>query len=261
MYTYTFIIPHKNIPSLLKRCLDSIPSRPDIEIIVIDDNSNEESIKELKKLSRKELQIIYTTEDKGAGFARNVGLRNAEGEWIVFADADDVFEPGFNTILDLLLKDSISDIVNFDITSRYSETNEPNSEIDDYHCSKKEYINNPQAFRYITQVPWGKAIRNSFIKKNNLFFEEVKYGNDVRFATLCDYYSQYRQIIPILGYCWMRRKDSLWGQRSLEWAETRLNVYINTGKLMRKLGESEYGEKLIDGSVLLLKEIKKHSYI
>ena len=37
---YSIIIPHKNIPALLQRCLDSIPSREDIQIIVVDDNSS-----------------------------------------------------------------------------------------------------------------------------------------------------------------------------------------------------------------------------
>ena len=37
---YSIIIPHRNIPLLLRRCLDSIPRRMDIQIIVVDDNSD-----------------------------------------------------------------------------------------------------------------------------------------------------------------------------------------------------------------------------
>ena len=37
---FTFIIPHKNIPSLLQRCIDSIPQREDVHIVVVDDNSD-----------------------------------------------------------------------------------------------------------------------------------------------------------------------------------------------------------------------------
>ena len=39
-YTYTIIIPHKNIPLLLQRCLDSVPLRNDVQIIVVDDGSS-----------------------------------------------------------------------------------------------------------------------------------------------------------------------------------------------------------------------------
>ena len=40
MTNYSFVIPHHNSPTLLNRCLDSIPQREDIEIIVVDDNSD-----------------------------------------------------------------------------------------------------------------------------------------------------------------------------------------------------------------------------
>jgi glycosyltransferase involved in cell wall biosynthesis len=40
VFYYSVIIPHKNIPKLLQRCLDSIPQREDIQIIIIDDNSD-----------------------------------------------------------------------------------------------------------------------------------------------------------------------------------------------------------------------------
>ena len=41
---FSLIIPHKNIPSLLQRCLDSIPVREDLEIIILDDNSDSDKI-------------------------------------------------------------------------------------------------------------------------------------------------------------------------------------------------------------------------
>ena len=44
MINYTVIIPHKNIPELLQRCLDSIPERDDIQVIVVDDNSDESRV-------------------------------------------------------------------------------------------------------------------------------------------------------------------------------------------------------------------------
>lgn len=37
---YSFIIPHRNVPHLLQRCIDSIPKRDDIQIIIVDDNSD-----------------------------------------------------------------------------------------------------------------------------------------------------------------------------------------------------------------------------
>lgn len=45
MINYSIIIPHKNIPKLLRRCLDTIPRREDVQVIMVDDNSDQEIIK------------------------------------------------------------------------------------------------------------------------------------------------------------------------------------------------------------------------
>ena len=91
MINYSVIIPHHNIPALLQRCLDSIPERDDIQIIVVDDNSdsNKVDFKKFPGIGRRNVEIYYTKEGKGAGFARNVGLKYAKGRYLIFADADD----------------------------------------------------------------------------------------------------------------------------------------------------------------------------
>ena len=89
---YSVIIPHKNIPKLLERCLQSIPSRNDIQIIVVDDCSDKDVICKVERLcSLYNTLLIKTTEGKGAGYVRNIGLTRAIGKWVLFADADDFF--------------------------------------------------------------------------------------------------------------------------------------------------------------------------
>ena len=94
---YSIIIPHKNIPQLLQRCLDSIPRREDIQIIVIDDNSSPEIVDfaHFPGRERDDVEIVFTREGRGAGYARNEGLKRAKGKWLLFADTDDFFLPDF----------------------------------------------------------------------------------------------------------------------------------------------------------------------
>ena len=98
---YTFIIPHKNIPELLKRCLDSIPRREDIQIIVVDDNSDPDKVdfEHFPGLNEPCVEVYFTKEGKGAGYARNIGLKYARGKWLLFADADDYF---LSNVLDVV---------------------------------------------------------------------------------------------------------------------------------------------------------------
>lgn len=86
--SFSFIIPHKNCPDLLQRCVDSIPDRDDVQIIVVDDNSDDEK---KPAIYRRDVEIVLLDAEhsKGAGRARNEGLKHAKGKWLLFADADD----------------------------------------------------------------------------------------------------------------------------------------------------------------------------
>ena len=114
-YIYTIIIPHKNSPKLLQRCLNSIPRRDDLHIIVVDDNSdpNKVDFECFPGYDRDDVEIIFTKEGKGAGRARNVGLDHViDTKWIIFSDADDLFYETFPSILENY-KDSNYDVIYF----------------------------------------------------------------------------------------------------------------------------------------------------
>jgi len=56
MIYYSFVIPHYNTPDLLQRLIDSIPQREDIEVIVVDDNSDDDK---KARVSRPDVNIIF----------------------------------------------------------------------------------------------------------------------------------------------------------------------------------------------------------
>ena len=95
------IIPHHNTPALLQRCLDSIPDEDNISVIVVDDNSSPELVDfdNFPGRERTYTKVFFTKEGKGAGYARNIGLEHAEGEWVLFADSDDFFVSNFYEIV------------------------------------------------------------------------------------------------------------------------------------------------------------------
>ena len=97
------IIPCYNSAKTIIKCLESIPKRDDIEIIVINDGSTDKTIGYLKNYKRfryKDLIIIDYTENKGVSYARNQGIDIAKGEYLVFIDSDDyVFTKVFDEIV------------------------------------------------------------------------------------------------------------------------------------------------------------------
>ncbi len=89
MCKFSVIIPNYNKGEYVKECLDNIFAqtlpKEKLEIIVIDDGSTDNSLEIIKQYPVK----LFQTNRLGAGGARNVGLDNAQGEYIVFMDSDD----------------------------------------------------------------------------------------------------------------------------------------------------------------------------
>ena len=119
---FSIIIPHYDIPDLLMRCLKSIPVSEDIQVIVVDDNSPDADtyLERYPELLCPYLEFIRTTKGGGAGYARNIGLDHAKGEWLLFADADDFFVEDMYDII-TSNSDSEADVIYFKKESVLSE--------------------------------------------------------------------------------------------------------------------------------------------
>ena len=170
MINYSIIIPHKNIPVLLERCLNSIPERKDIQIIVIDDSSNNTVINLLKdlELNRSNVEVIFTSKGKGAGYARNIGLEKASGKWLLFADADDFYSKKAFNYFDSYLNSNL-DLVYFMMESCFSDTLEKANRHLAYSAIITEYLKdnkvNEDSLRYRMSGPVAKMVKNIVVKK------------------------------------------------------------------------------------------------
>lgn len=179
---FSFIIPHKNNPQLLKRCLDSIPKREDVEIIVVDDNSNEIHKATLNEL---DVNVIYLDDlsSKGAGRARNIGLKNAKGKWLFFIDADDSFDDCISVFLDDLLKIK-ENVVYYNYSIVKNDTRIPSK------STKIEREHDVDRLKYKITAPWNKVVKRQFVIDNNILFEECPAGNDIMYSFQVAYYSK-----------------------------------------------------------------------
>lgn len=92
------IVPVYNVEPYLRKCLDSILAQTyrDLEILVIDDGSTDGSGEICDEYVEKDERIkVFHTENRGLSAARNLGIDNANGEWIGFVDSDDWVEQDF----------------------------------------------------------------------------------------------------------------------------------------------------------------------
>jgi len=211
---YSVIIPHKNTPILLQRCLHSIPRREDIQIIIIDDNSEPEKVdfEQFPGLNDPSVEVIFTKEGKGAGYARNVGLAKAVGKWLLFADADDFFNYCINDIFDEYMNSS-ADIVYFKHNSvdsnTYITTYRGTGNNDRVNKWLYSIVKDDLLLRYRHLVVWSKLYRKEMIDKNNILFDEISISNDTTFAYLSGFYAISISADPRALYCSTIRQGSI----------------------------------------------------
>lgn len=96
------IVPVYNLENYIKRCLKSIQNQTyrNIEIIVVDDGSKDDSWNVIKRIAKEDDRIIpIHKENGGVSSARMLGLANANGEWIGFVDGDDEIEEDMYEVL------------------------------------------------------------------------------------------------------------------------------------------------------------------
>lgn len=94
MVKISIIIPVFNMEEYISECLDSILSQTlkEIEILCVDDGSVDKTAEILKYYSMLYSNIrIFTEENKGPGASRNIGIKEARGEYICIMDADDMY--------------------------------------------------------------------------------------------------------------------------------------------------------------------------
>ena len=185
----SIIIPHYNSPDYLRSLLETIGFHKDVEVIVIDDHSNEKKAQyqECKEEYSRLAGFTFLQNDpdkKGAGSARNVGLMHATGRWLIFADADDLFLQSMYEEVSRFF-DSQYDIIYF--PPYIDRQNKVRDVVKNYKAMCEAYRSGIKGaetrLRYGFIVPWSKMVNADFIKNNQIMFEDVEYSNDVMFST------------------------------------------------------------------------------
>lgn len=209
----SIIIPHKDTPELLHRCLDSIPIRNDVQVIVVDDDSNPDIVNfaRFPGIDRPKTEIYLSKEGRGAGHARNIGLSHAQGEWITFLDADDFFALDASDLFDKIFPIE-SDIVFFDIVGVMSDDiSVPSRRNERYHKYIVDALKNNEetGIRYCFHPLWGKMIKRSLIEKKSIRFSETKWSNDIYFSTQIGCYANRIKALPDKLYYVTQSNNSL----------------------------------------------------
>lgn len=257
--TYSIIIPHYNIPNLLERCIASIPVRDDLEIIIIDDHSDSRHSRTLNhiKESRPDIRLIILEENRGGGYARNVGLKHATGKWVIFADSDDFFNYCISQILDDYA-DAPEDIIFFKTNSLDCETYEnasrtilfSNNYIDSYLNNLDKSEDN---LRYLHGVPVSKMIKRALIETHRLKFDTTRIHNDTTFTYLSGHHAYKIAADRRCLYCATARVGSVSKQKGIQYQLTTINILGRGVVFFNQIGKRYFEDYLAANLYLLIR--------
>lgn len=241
---YSVIIPHYNSLDVLPRAVDSVPDREDIEVLIVDNSTV--PIDTHWFTDRRNVQILYSPSGKGAGAARNIGLENAKGKWLLFLDADDFFTPEAFEVFDTHVH-SEGDIVFYKTCSSYSDTLKSSNR----HIGFNQLIDNylstgeDEKLRYEWSSPWGKMIKRSLVETNHILFEETQAANDVMFSLYTSYNASKVSAFDDVVYCITTHEGSLTMTPSIENLTDRIDVFCRFNKTVHRHNHPDYQKSIM----------------
>lgn len=206
----TVIMPIYNAYDYLRPAMDSVVAQTleDIEIICIDDGSTDKSLSVIKEYQEKDSRIRIVTENNaGVSTARNKGIIRARGEFIMFLDADDFFEP---TLLERLYVEAVKHeldiaVCEYDVYNTKQSRFTPAVPEDKAGILESgEIISKSEYPEHILQCMsgyiWNKLFRTSLIREKGLMFApELYVFEDVHFlCTALAYAGRVKGITEIL---------------------------------------------------------------
>ena len=183
MFKVSIIIPVYKAEFFLNQCLDSIANQTfsDWECLLIDDGSPDKSGSICDEYAKKDNRFkVFHVKNGGVSKARNIGLDNTFGEWIMFVDADDqIHESTLSDCIEILNKNDV-DFVQFSFSRKFEDLGKKGNIGVPYHL--EDYLREND----FSGSVWGCFVKSSIIKQHNILFDEsMKLAEDQLFIYRC----------------------------------------------------------------------------
>lgn len=206
---FSIIIPVYNSEKYLPQCLDSIITQAykNYEVIIVCDKCTDNSEKIADNYIKKYNWIKIYEEHTGLSKARNLGIKKAKGDYLVFLDGDDYLENDFLETINNFLKDK-PDILRFQVR------NILNNKKIDFQEEGFDIQNGPAAFDKIIRYhyienAWAYVYKMAFWQKNNFKYMDNCIAEDYGLTPLVIIKAKSVKSIPYIGYNYVQRTNSL----------------------------------------------------
>ena len=255
MYLISLIIPIYNAENYLETTINSIINQTigfdNIELILVDDFSTDNSKNIIKKYAEKYDNIIpfYSNENHGfPGFGRNVGLEKSTAEYIMFMDNDDEIDKDICKKLYEAITNENADVACCDthIIDPISEIKKNISYVNGNKKGNFIVIEDDNILLFDNISVWNKIYKKSIIDENDVRFEENTYADDMIFSL--SYYLKSRKMIYLkdyFGYKWIIRSKSLSHSVKKEHILKLISAYNIVINMFEKESKFDFAKKIL----------------
>ncbi|MGP4024754.1 bifunctional glycosyltransferase/CDP-glycerol:glycerophosphate glycerophosphotransferase [Actinomadura sp. 3N407] len=239
------VVPFCNTEEFLRECLESLAGQTlrDLEVIMVDDGSTDNGAVIAKEMCGRDPRFrLVTRDNEGPGPARNAGVRQARGEYLAFADADDLVEREAYARLVGSLERTGSDIASGNVL-RMDEDRKWQSPLHDgvftEPCSKTHVSSKPVLMR--DRTPWNKVYRREFWEREGLEFPKGFY-EDPPVTVRAHALARSVDVLSETVYFWRKRPGSITEDR-YDW--DNITQRLASARVLRD-GMAEYAPQLLN---------------
>ncbi|MBR3362411.1 MAG: glycosyltransferase [Bacilli bacterium] len=180
----SIIVPAYNEGARIIKCLNSLVNQTfsDIEIVVVDDGSTDDTLDILNNYNNDKL-VILSKENGGQGSARNLALKKSKGEYIMFVDADDYVD---ETIVEKLYNSVLNENADISVCDIYKVINGKT-----YIFNNFDYFTSDNVLNLMMSHPGpvARLYKKDLFIKNNIYFVEGKINEDLGTIPLLGIYA------------------------------------------------------------------------
>ena len=218
MPQFSIIVPVYKIAEYLPKCIASVlvQSSQDYELLLIDDGSPDNCgaiCDEFAARYPDKIRAIHQP-NGGAGSARNRGIDLSQGEYLLFLDGDDYWEPNLLEDLQKAIKEQPADLYLFG--AQVEKDGNPRGELHELiPCGELCNVQTQPRLFFGIMAPWNRAYRRSLFTDNHIEFATKVWYEDIRVVTKINALAQSVLRLPSPYYHYLQREGSAMNNKNL----------------------------------------------
>lgn len=265
-YDVSVLVPVYNVSKFIERCLHTLfgQTYTNIQYIFVDDCSPDNSVEIIKQVLKEypqrtdDVKIIKHEKNRGLAAARNTGIENAEGEYVLHIDSDDYIEVDMVELMFGKAKEEDADIVVCDYFLEWEKTRKYiNVEIGENKEKYLDYLLDSSA----SPVVWNKMFRKEIYTKHDITTNEgINFGEDFSVTPKLVYFARSIAKVDQAFVHYVQYNANSYSKKITDKNISDITITLeNLQSFFSKIPKSEHYLKLLESSKLQKKlEFIKH---